>query len=275
MPRRPVGRLMRTATNKSEERPARQHVRRRQGALCPCDTNSGALEFDVTLLGLARAQGLFLGVEVWRLDVALQQAAYKQPLWKNALRKRSSAPATSSSCEPPSDQPQEACLPPMSGGAASAGVCLPTPCMRHRCSACATSRGEAPRAPSVAFCIVQGSVLPFGDAPCVCFNGRENRGRGRPVSTARKATRDCRDFASMSTVRWHPRGESDRRRSKGPCYNAAPRREAPKVALRGKGRIEKCMLGAKVEVRVSAAWLRSSMRFMWPRESGPACFVFF
>ncbi len=60
------------------------------------------------------------------------------------------------------------------------------PCMRHRRSACATSRGEAPRAPSVAFCIVQGSVLPFGDALCVCFNGRENRGRGRPVSAARK-----------------------------------------------------------------------------------------
>jgi hypothetical protein len=62
------------------------------------------------------------------------------------------------------------------------------------------------------------SVLPFGDAPCVCFNGRENRSRGRPVSTARKATRDCHDFASMSTVRWHPRGESERRRSKGSGY---------------------------------------------------------
>ncbi len=45
---------------------------------------------------------------------------------------------------------------------------------------------EAPRAPSVACCIVQGSLLPFGHAPCVCFNGRENRGRGRPVSAARK-----------------------------------------------------------------------------------------
>ena len=37
MPPRPVGRLMRTPTNESEERPqARQHVRRRQGALCSC-----------------------------------------------------------------------------------------------------------------------------------------------------------------------------------------------------------------------------------------------
>ena len=52
------------------------------------------------------------------------------------------------------------------------------PCMRHRRSACANSLCEAPRAPSVAFCIVQDSVLPFGHAPCVCFNGRENRGRG-------------------------------------------------------------------------------------------------
>jgi len=77
-------------------------------------------------------------------------------------------------------------LPPMSGGAASAGGVLLPPCMRHRRSACATSRGEAPRAPSVAFCIVQGRVRPFGDAPCVCFNGRENRGRGRPVFAARK-----------------------------------------------------------------------------------------
>ena len=37
MPPRPVGRLMRPPTNESEERPqARQHVRRRQGALCSC-----------------------------------------------------------------------------------------------------------------------------------------------------------------------------------------------------------------------------------------------
>jgi hypothetical protein len=63
------------------------------------------------------------------------------------------------------------------------------PCMRHRRSSCATSRGEAPRAPSVAFCIVQGSVLPFGHAPCVCSNGHENRGRGRSVSAARKPRR--------------------------------------------------------------------------------------
>jgi hypothetical protein len=91
-----------------------------------------------------------------------------------------------SSCEPPSDQPQEACLPPHERRRCLCGGVLLPPCMRHRRSACATSRGEAPRAPSVAFCIMQGSVLPFGDAPCVCFNGRESRGRGRPVSAARK-----------------------------------------------------------------------------------------
>jgi hypothetical protein len=102
-----------------------------------------------------------------------------------------------SSCEPPSDQPQAACLPPMSGGAASAGGGVYPPCMRHRRSACATSRDEAPRAPSVAFCIVQGSVLPFGDAPCVCFNGRDDRGRGRPVSAARKPREKPRGTATI------------------------------------------------------------------------------
>jgi hypothetical protein len=79
-------------------------------------------------------------------------------------------------------------FPLMSGGAASSGGVLFPPCMRHRRSACATSRGEAPRTPSVSFCIVKGSVLPFGDAPCVCCNGRENRGRGRPVSAAHAAS---------------------------------------------------------------------------------------
>jgi hypothetical protein len=131
----------------------------------------------------------------------------------------------------------------MSGGAAYLrGGCLPAvpapPLLSMRDLTC----GEAPRAPSVAFCIVQGSVLPFGNAPCVCFNGRENRGRGRPVSTlspphmlprlgplfalvrcsahqmacgarrngcaeAWKATMDSRDLGSMSVAR-HPRGES-------------------------------------------------------------------
>ena len=104
-----------------------------------------------------------------------------------AARRGAAASRRTSSCEPPSDQPQEACLPPHERRHCLCGVCvLFPPCMRHRRSACATSRGEAPRAPSVAFCIVQGSVLPFGDAPCVCFNGRDDRGRGRPVSAARK-----------------------------------------------------------------------------------------
>jgi hypothetical protein len=84
------------------------------------------------------------------------------------------------------------------------------------------TRGEAPRAPSVAFCIVQGSVLPFGDAPCVCCNGREDRGRGRPVSAARKATRkatrECHEFASMSTVLWHPEERANVGVRKGLCY---------------------------------------------------------
>ncbi len=97
---------------------------------------------------------------MWRLDVSLLQAA---------VLVVASLPRTSR---------KKRAFPLMSGGAASEGGVLLPPCMRYRRSACATSRGEAPRAPSVAFCIVQGSVLPFGDAPCVCFNGRENRGRG-------------------------------------------------------------------------------------------------
>jgi hypothetical protein len=68
--------------------------------------------------------------------------------------------------------------------------------MRHRRSACATSRGEAPRTLSVAF----RSVLPFRDAPCVCFNGRENRGRGRPVSAARHVTVIHRPLSSHVIV---------------------------------------------------------------------------
>ena len=77
------------------------------------------------------------------------------------------------------------------------------PCMRHRRSACATSRGEAPRAPSVAFCIVQGSVLPFGDAPCVCFNGRENSGR-RPVSFHVRRTIICTTQSRLTPVACSP-----------------------------------------------------------------------
>ena len=76
------------------------------------------------------AQGLLLGVEMWRLDVALHESVI--------------------SCEPPSDQPQEACLPPqqerrrcLGGG----GFLLP-PCMRHRRSACATSRAGRQRLPA-------------------------------------------------------------------------------------------------------------------------------
>ena len=56
-----------------------------------------------------------------------------------AAQRGTAARLRRSSCEPPSDQPQEACLPPRSGGAASAGVVLLPPCMRHRRSACATS----------------------------------------------------------------------------------------------------------------------------------------
>ena len=107
--------------------------------------------------------------------------------------RRGAAASRASSCEPPSDQPQEARLPPqperrrcLRGG----GVLLP-PCMRHRRSACATSRAGRQRLPAhrasrSASC--RAACRPFGDAPCVCFNGREHRSRGRPVSAAHAAS---------------------------------------------------------------------------------------
>jgi hypothetical protein len=118
---------------------------------------------------------------VWQLDVALLRAAALRAgmLRENGqlllplllvVKVAASLPRTSRKKRafPPHERRRCLCR----------GCVLLSPCMRHRRSACATSRGEAPRAPSVAFCIVQGSVLPFSDAPCVCFNGRENRGRG-------------------------------------------------------------------------------------------------
>jgi hypothetical protein len=103
---------------------------------------------------------------VWQLDVALLLVS---------VRVAASLPRTSR---------KKRAFPLMSGGAASAGGCLPAVHAPPPLSMRDLTRGEAPRAPSVAFCIVQGSVLPFGEhAPCVCINGRENRGRGRPVST--------------------------------------------------------------------------------------------
>jgi hypothetical protein len=70
------------------------------------------------------AQRLLLGVEMWRLDVALHGSVVAASLPRTSCKKRA--------------------FPPMSGGAASAGDVF-LPCMRHRRSACATSRGEAPR----------------------------------------------------------------------------------------------------------------------------------
>jgi hypothetical protein len=144
-----------------------------------------------------------------RLDVALRGSAG---------RVAASLPRTSR---------KKRAFPPMSGGTASAGVRLvPTVPAPPPLSMRDLTRGEAPRAPSVAFCIVQGSVLPFGDAPCVCFNGRENRGRGRPVSAARKPQEKPRGTAMIL----HPclqhgireETECDRRGSKASCYILAP-----------------------------------------------------
>ena len=119
------------------------------------------------------------------------------------------------SCEPPSDQPQEACLPPherrrcLCGGVSSRHACA-TAALHARPHAVRLRAHRVSR-----FCIVQGSVLPFGHAPCVCFNGRENRGRGRPVSTARKP-------------RGKPRGTA---MSLHPCYSTASARRERSSAI--------------------------------------------
>ena len=128
-------------------------------------------------------------------DVAARRGATasSRHAWTNVSGKRPSAAAraSSDSCEPPSDQPQEACLPPQQERRRClCGVLLP-PCMRHRRSACATSRAGRQRLPAhrasrSASC--RATCRPFGDAPCVCFNGREHRGRGRPVSAAHAAS---------------------------------------------------------------------------------------
>jgi hypothetical protein len=84
------------------------------------------------------------------------------------------------------NQPQEACLTNHERRRCLCGGL----CSRRACATAAQhARPDAVRLRAhrtSRFCIVQGSVLPFGDAPCVRFNGRENRGRGRPVSAARK-----------------------------------------------------------------------------------------
>jgi hypothetical protein len=125
-----------------------------------------------------------------------------------ATRRGTAAAACRSSCEPPSDQPQEACLPPherrrcLCGGVSS-----------HR--ACATAVQHA-RPHEVRLPAHRVSRSASCRAACVCFNGRENRGRGAlSPPLERPPTRDCHDFASMSTEYGTPRGESDRRRSKG------------------------------------------------------------
>ena len=154
----------------------------------------------------------------------------------NVSRKRSSAAApAASSCAPPSDQPQEACLPPQperrrclgGGGLAPAAHAPPPLSMRDL----TRGKAKAPRAPSVAFRIVQDNVPPIWRcpvrllqrprtqeqrAPCLrrtcCLawglsslsfvGGRIKRptGRGGMVVRPRKPTRDGHEFGSMSTV---------------------------------------------------------------------------
>ena len=128
--------------------------------------------------------------------------------------------------------------------------------MRHRRSACATSRGEAPRAPSAAFCIVQGSVLPFDYAPCVCFNGRDGRGRGRPVSAAKnqRGTAMSLDPSLQYGIREERAIVGDR---KGLATNVLLR-VARQWRAKRKNRDAVAHDGHQVEV--SSPWLRAIMR---------------
>jgi len=116
------------------------------------------------------AQGLFLGLEVWRLDVSLLRAA---------VLVVASLPRTSR---------KKRAFPLMSGGAASAGGFVFPPCMRHRRSACATSRGEAPRAPSVAFLHRAGQRAALWRCTVRLLQRPREQGRGRPVSAAHAAS---------------------------------------------------------------------------------------
>ena len=118
-----------------------------------------------------------------------------------------------SSCEPPSDQPQEACLAPQQerrrclggGGGLAPAVHAPPPLSMRDLT---RGKAKAPRAPSVAFRIVQGSVPPIW--PCVCFNGREHRSRGRPVSAAHAASPGA-SLRSRSRRRAHQTANGSRR----------------------------------------------------------------
>ena len=71
------------------------------------------------------------------------------------------------SCEPPSDQPQDACLPPQQerlprrGGGLAPAMHAPPPLSMRDLT---RGKANAPRAPSVAFRIVQAACCPFGRA---------------------------------------------------------------------------------------------------------------
>ena len=121
------------------------------------------------------------------------------------------------------------------------------PCLRHRRSACATSRAvrlPAHRVSRSASCraaccplamywrctvrLLQRPREQGQRAPCLrrtcclawglsslSFVGVRIK---RPTARGGIAVRDCHDFESMSTGTMASAGRSDRRRSKGPCY---------------------------------------------------------
>ena len=145
---------------------------------------------------------------MWRLDVELLQVA---------VLVAASLPRTS--------RKKRAFLPSRSGGAASGGAGLapavhaPPPLSMRDLT---RGKAKAPRAPSVAFRIVQGSVLPFWRcavrllqrprtqeqrAPWASLHSRSRRSAHQTANGSRRhgceasnATRDGHEFGSMSTI---------------------------------------------------------------------------
>ena len=106
-----------------------------------------------------------------------------------ATRRGTAGSSRVSSCE--LDSRKKRAFLPRSGGAASAGGLAPAahappPLSKRDLTAREGKRLPAHRASRSASC--RAACCPFGDAPCVCFNGRGHRSRGRPVSAAHAAT---------------------------------------------------------------------------------------
>ena len=109
---------------------------------------------------------------MWRLDVAvLLVAVLVAASLPRTSRKKRAFPHQRRRC--------------LCGGSCSRNACA-TAAQHARPSRAGRQRLPAHRASRSASC--RAACCPFGDAPCVCFNGREHRSRGRPVSAAHAAS---------------------------------------------------------------------------------------